>query len=403
MKFSYTARSADGALVSGTLDAHTRADAIEALRNKNTTPVSLVEARSFSLGKSAIFVSKRVKLSEKILFAKNLSGMLSAGLSISRALQVLLKQTTNHYLQTVITDILQSIDQGKTFSEGLQKYPSVFSNLFVSMVRAGEESGTLPQVLLEVKSILEKAYALNRKIKSALMYPMIIFIAIILIGILMFIFVVPTLTKTFKELGVALPATTRFIIFISDTISTHYILLAGILGVIAVGGYFAFRLSAVRRASDWLILRLPVIGGIAKEVNTARTTRTMASLLASGVTISRSLSITRDVLQNHFYKQIIARAEAVVQSGAPLSSVFREESKLYPLMVGEMMAVGEETGNLGTMLSDIALFYEAEVDAKTKDLSTIIEPVLMIFIGAAVGFFAVSMLSPMYSILDTIK
>lgn len=403
MKFSYTARNADGTLTNGTLEASTRADAIEVLRTKNTTPVSLTEHRSFSVGKSAIFVSKRVRLSEKILFAKNLSGMLSAGLSISRALQVLLKQTTNSYLKSIITDILEAIDQGKTFSEGLQKYPNTFSNLFISMVRAGEESGTLPQVLLEIKSILEKAYTLNRKIKSALMYPMIIFCAIILIGVLMFIFVVPTLTKTFKELGVPLPATTRFIIFISDTISNHYLLLAGIVGAIGVGCYFAMKLASVRRATDWFILHLPVIGGIAKEVNTARTTRTMSSLLASGVTISRTLSITRDVVQNHYYKEIITRAEAAVESGAPISSIFRAESKLYPLMVGEMMAVGEETGNLGTMLSDIALFYEAEVDAKTKDLSTIIEPVLMIFIGGAVGFFAVSMLSPMYSILDTIK
>ena len=402
MKFTYKAKNSEGAIVTEVLEASTRAEAIASVRSLGLIPVSIVGHRSFSFG-GAIFVSKKVKLSEKILFAKNLSGMLSAGLSISRALQVLVKQTQNIYFKKVINGLLATIDRGGTLSDGLTQYPDVFSPLFIAMVRAGEESGSLPAVLIEVETILEKSYALNRKIKSAMMYPAIIFCAIILIGVLMFIYVVPTLTKTFKDLGAELPATTRFIIFISDTLSNHFIVIVGVVAVLALGGYFAFRVKKVKERIDWVILHLPVIGMIAKEVNTARTTRTLSSLMSSGVTISRALSITEDVLQNHYYKEVIQKAGHEVEGGTPISKVFQESDKLYPLMVGEMMAVGEETGKLGGMLTDIALFYEAEVDAKTKDLSTIIEPVLMIFIGGAVGFFAVSMLSPMYSILNAIK
>jgi type IV pilus assembly protein PilC len=329
--------------------------------------------------------------------------MIRAGLPLSRALEVLNKQTVNVYFRSIILSLLETIDKGGTFSDGLAKYPTIFSSLFVSMVKSGEESGALPDSLSEIGVNLEKTYALNRKIKSAMMYPSIIVCAIFLIGILMFIYVVPTLTKTFKELNVELPLSTRIVVGISDLISNHLPLL--ILGIAVVGGaiFFAFRLPRTKRGIDFISVRLPVIGTLLKEVNAARTTRTLASLLASGVDISRAITITKEVLQNSYYKEVLMEVEQAIQKGEPMSRVFKAHVKLYPVMVGEMMEVGEETGKLSSMLLDIALFYEGEVDAKTKDLSTIIEPILMIFIGAAVGFFAVSMLSPMYSIMDNIK
>jgi type IV pilus assembly protein PilC len=403
MKFSYKARSTTGIVSEGVVEARDRVEAINTIRNMGVTPVFVnlkaggFLSMSFSLG------SGRVKLSEKILFTKNLSGMLKAGLPLSRALQVLSKQSKNKLLKKIIETLSETIDKGGTFSDGLAKYPKVFSALFVSMVKAGEESGGMPNALTEIGINLEKSYALNKKVKSAMMYPSIILAAIFIIGILMFIYVVPTLTKTFKELGTELPASTKLVIGISDLISNHLILL--ILGIATVVGLvlLAIKLPKTKRAIDWLIIRLPVVGTIVQEMNAARTTRTMSSLLSSGVTISRAIAITKEVLQNVHYKKVLEQVEIVVQKGIPISSVFKAETKLYPVMVGEMIEVGEETGKLGDMLLDVALFYEGEVDAKTKDLSTIIEPVLMIFIGVAVGFFAVSMLSPMYSIMDSIN
>jgi type IV pilus assembly protein PilC len=404
MKFSYKGRSVNGGIVTGVIEAADRSEAISDIRDTGVIPFSLREKKHLGFsGGGSISLFNGVKLSEKIMFTKNLAGMLRAGLSISRALQILTKQTKNKYFAGIIKILLETIDKGGTLSDGLAKHPKVFSSLFVAMVRAGEESGGLPDALIEIGINLEKTYALNRKIKSALMYPSIIIAAIFIIGILMFVFVVPTLTKTFKDLGTELPKSTKLVVGISDLISNHLLLLIlGILGFVALV-YMAFKLPVTKRGIDWLIVRLPVVGTMVTEANAARTTRTLSSLLSSGVTISRAIVITREVVQNVYYRRVLEKVESVVQKGEPMSSVFKENTKLYPIMVGEMIEVGEETGKLAAMLIDIAAFYEGEVEAKTKDLSTIIEPVLMIFIGAGVGFFAISMLSPMYSIMDSIK
>ncbi|MEK7227873.1 MAG: type II secretion system F family protein [Patescibacteria group bacterium] len=404
MKFSYKGRSKEGAVTTGVVEARDRTEAINAIRGLGFTPIFVNQKSglSFKLG-SISFGPGKVKLSEKILFTRNLSGMLKAGLPLSRALLVLSHQTKNAYLLKIVQTLSDTIDKGGTFSDGLAKYPKVFSALFVSMVRAGEESGGMPGALTEIGINLEKSYALNKKVKSAMMYPSIILAAIFVIGILMFIYVVPTLTKTFKELGAELPSSTKLVIGLSDLISNHLLLLVVGIAVLVFLVILAFRLPRTKKGIDWLVVRLPVIGTIVKEMNAARTARTMSSLLSSGVNISRCISITKEVLQNVYYKKVMEEVESVVEKGGTMSSVFKAQTKLYPVMVGEMIEVGEETGNLGSMLLDVATFYEGEVDTKTKDLSTIIEPVLMIFIGVAVGFFAVSMLSPMYSIMDSIK
>lgn len=401
MLFTYQARNTTGAMVSGRIEGHTKTEAIVTLRETGLIPVIIVEKKELTFSFDDLF--KRVKLGEKIIFTKNLAGMLRAGLPLARALVILKKQTTNTYFKTILDALTASIDNGETFSTGLAKHATVFSSLFIAMVKAGEESGGLPEALVEVGGNLEKSYNLNRKVKSALMYPMIILVAIFVIGILMFIYVVPVLTKTFKELNVDLPTSTKIVVWISDMISNHVGLL--LLGIVAVvmAGYFAMKRPVVRKFIDYISTRIPVVGVLVQEVNAARTARTLSSLLLAGVSISRAISITKDVLQNSYYKEVLAEIEEKVEKGETMSSVLQRHTDLYPIMVGEMIAVGEETGKLSSMLLDIAVFYETEVDAKTKDLSTIIEPVLMIFIGGAVGFFAISMLSPMYSLMDTIE
>lgn len=401
MLFTYQARNTTGVMVSGRIEGHTKTEAIITLRETGLIPITIVEKKQLSFTLDDFF--KRVKLSEKIIFTKNLAGMLRAGLPLARAISVLKKQTTNNYFKSILDSLTASIDNGETFSAGLAKHPTIFSGLFISMVKAGEESGGLPEALIEVGGNLEKTYNLNRKVKSALMYPMIILVAIFIIGILMFIFVVPVLTKTFKELNVDLPTSTKIVVWISDTISNHVgLLMLGIFALV-LGGYFAMKRPAVRKFADYMSTRIPVVGVLVQEVNAARTARTLSSLLLAGVSISRAISITKEVLQNSYYKEVLSEIEEKVEKGETMSSVLLRHTDLYPIMVGEMIAVGEETGKLSSMLLDIAIFYETEVDAKTKDLSTIIEPVLMIFIGGAVGFFAISMLSPMYSLMDTIE
>ena len=402
MKFSYKGRNASGALVAGTIAADTQTEAITLIRDSGVVPIIVEKKKGGSVSINIGF-GNRVSLADRIIFTKNLAGMLRAGLPLARALQVLGKQTSNAFFKSIIVVLIDTIDKGGTLSEGLAKYPKVFSSLFVSMVKSGEESGGLPAALLEVGSNLEKSYALNRKIKSALMYPSIILIAMVIIGILMFIYIVPTLISTFKSLGVTLPLSTRIVVAISDIVTKHLLLLVGGMVLVVGGLYLASKQPRTKRMLDYLSIKLPGVGPLVREINAARTARTLSSLISSDVDISRSISITRDVLQNSYYKDMLSEVEAVIQRGEPISRVFQSHLELYPVMVGEMVEVGEETGRLAGMLGDIATFYENEVDAKTKDLSTIIEPVLMIFIGGAVGFFAVSMLTPLYTIMNNIN
>lgn len=403
MKFSYKSKSKGGIENEGVLEAPDKFAAAKQIRDRGEVPLSIKNANEKSIANILKNISfGGVPLREKINFTKNLAGMLEAGLALSRALDVISKQTKNKKFKEVIEILVTTISQGGTLSDGMEKSPNVFPKLAVSMTRAGEESGSLAPALKEIGENMKKSYALTKKIKSAMMYPAVIMSAIFLVGVLMLIYVVPTLTATFASVGAELPSSTQFIIWISDTVKNNTLLLfLGIFTIVA-GVFFLFKNKKTQKYMNFLVLRLPVIGTIAKEINTARTARTLSSLLKAGVSMSRALAITQDVLTNYYYKQIIVESISSIEKGETLSSVFKSYTKLYPIMMSEMIEVGEETGKMSDMLLDVALFYEEEVDTKTKDLSTIVEPVLMIIIGVAVGFFAVSMLTPMYSLLENI-
>ncbi len=404
MKFKYKEQNKEGKTVEGVGEATDTFALAKEIRERGGIPLSIKE---FSEKENKNFLSfdflGGVSLSEKIMFTNNLSGMLSAGLSLTRAMSVLEKQTSNITFNNILKSLIDDVNKGGTLSSGMSKFPKVFSGVFVSMVKSGEESGNLPNTLKEIGVTLKKTYDLNRKIKGAMIYPSIIVGAIFIIGVLMMIFVVPTLTATFADIGVALPLPTQIIIFISNFLTQHYLLFTLVVGMIIGGGFMFARLKFTQRYFDSFILKIPMVGTLIQEMNTARTARTLSSLLSSGVDVSKALAITEEVLQNVHYKELIHKAIGSIEKGIALSISFKENVHLYPVMVGEMVEVGEETGKLSSMLTDIANFYENEVDNKTQNLSTIIEPILMIFIGVFVGFFAIAMLKPMYSVMDNIK
>lgn len=302
----------------------------------------------------------------------------------------------------ILGELNESISKGNTFSDSTKNYPEVFSQLFVSMVKAGEESGNLSLALNNIGMQMEKSYQLTRKIRGALMYPAVIFSLMAVIGVLMMVYMVPTLTSTFVGLGIKLPLSTRIIIAISDFLKGYFLFV--ILGTfISIFGLIvSLKTNRGKRLIDTIIIRIPVIGNIVKQINSARTARTLSSLLSSGVDIVIAIGVTKDVIQNHYYKDVLDEIQNVIQKGDQISTVFSAHNNLYPLFVGEMVSVGEETGKIGEMLLSVATFYEEEVDQQTKDMSSVIEPVLMIFIGVAVGFFAISMLGPTYSLADAL-
>jgi type IV pilus assembly protein PilC len=277
--------------------------------------------------------------------------------------------------------------------------PKAFSSLFVSMVKAGEESGNVSSSLGIVASQMEKSYLLAKKVRGALIYPAVIIAVMIVLAILLLIFMVPTLTATFEGIGVELPLSTRILIYLSNFMVEHTIVVLSAVILIVASAVSFLRSSMGRNIMDVFFLKIPVVSEMVKEFESARTTRTLSSLLSSGVEIIIALDVTIDVLQNHLYKDALKKARAAIEKGEPMSAVFIENDHLYPLFVGEMITVGEETGKISEMLLGVANYYEEEVDQKTKNLSTIIEPVLMIIIGIGVGIFAVSMLAPTYSLV----
>ncbi|MSU44596.1 type II secretion system F family protein [Candidatus Nomurabacteria bacterium] len=404
MFFLYKAKSKEGTITEGVLDAKDRISGAHDLRSRGFIPISITTKRKDFMSDLSFTknIFSRVSISEQIIFTKNLSGMLKAGLSLYRALSILKKQTKNPKLDNILVSLSEGISSGGTLSSELSKFPDVFSKLFISMTKAGEESGNLAGTLAEIGLNLEKAHSLTKKVRGALIYPGVILSAMVVIGVLMFAFVVPTLANTFKELGVTLPLPTRVLIFFGNFFSNNLILTFVLIVGIAVGGYFLFRAKFMAKYIDFFIIKMPVIGTMAKELNTARTTRTISSLLLAGVPITRAVEITGDVVQNIYYKKVLDEAKVAIEKGAPFSQVFEANNNLYPVMMSEMIQVGEETGKLSDMLLEISLFYETEIENKTKNLSTIIEPLLMIVIGAGVGFFAISMISPLYSILGSI-
>ncbi len=405
MLFSYTAKSKTGEIFESILEATDRFSLARDIRSRGYVPLSISEKKEGLEAKFSMITNifSKVKNAELIILTKNLSGMLKAGLSLYRALSVLKKQTKNPKLTKILTSLSSDINAGESFASALAKFPEVFSNLFVSMVRAGEESGNLAGALSDVGINLEKSNSLTKKIRGALIYPGVILSAMVIIGILMFAFVVPTLASTFTQLGATLPLSTRMLIFFGNFFSHNLILSFVIVIACALCIFSAFRAKFMAKYIDFTLMKFPVVKNLTKELNTARTARTVSSLLSSGVSITRALEITGDVVQNVYYKKVLVEAKIAIEKGAPFSQAFAVHTELYPVMMSEMIQVGEETGKLSDMLLQIALFYEEEVENKTKNLSTIIEPVLMIFIGAGVGFFAISMISPLYSILGSIN
>src|SRR3989338_8537922 len=360
MLFTYSAKSNMGEISEGMLESADRFSAAHDLRSRGLNPVSVEEKKAKTLEKFGTLPSifGKVSVAERIIFTKNLSGMIKAGLPLSRGLSVILKQTKNKELQKIVHSVLHDIDSGATFSSGLEKYPDVFSKLFTSMIRAGEESGNLSGALTDIGENLEKAHALTKKIHGALIYPGIIMSAMIVIGVLMFAFVVPTLASTFKELGVVLPLSTRILIFLGTFFSNNLILTFVTIIGSAFGLYLIFRAKFMAKYIDFIVIRIPIVGNLVKELNTARTARSMSSLLLAGVSITRAVEITEDVVQNIYYKKVLNQAKLALERGAPFSEVFEVNSKLYPIMMSEMIQVGEETGKLSDMLLQIALFYE---------------------------------------------
>ncbi len=402
--YLYTAKTKKGESQAGTLEAINKHELAAIVRQQGLvlisaeTTVQKEKAGRFNL-KDSFQKIGQISLVEKMVFSRHLSIMITAGLSLNQALGVLAEQTKNQKFKKIINRLEENVRRGQPLSDCLAKEPKTFNELFVNMVRVGETSGNLDKVFKILAEQMKKDHELISRVRGAMMYPAVIITAMIGIGILMMIMVVPKLTEIFTEFNMELPLSTQIIIGLSNFLKNHLLLgLMSLIGLIILLR-FGLKNKKVKRVLDKIYLHLPILGNLVQKVNAARFARTLSSLIDSGIAIVKALQVVAGTLGNIHFKEALINSAEQVQKGKELSLSLSGHKNLYPPMIIQMIQVGEQTGSLSDVLKNLADFYEEEIDNTTKNLSSIIEPVIMIIIGTAVGFFAISMIQPMYSMM----
>jgi len=341
----------------------------------------------------------RVKLPQKIFFTENLRVMIKAGLSLTEALRTLALQTDQKGFRTVIEELKADVEKGQSLAQALGKHQRLFEPIFINMIAAGEVSGTLEKTLEQLTTQMRKDYDLISKVKGAMTYPLVVLSATVLIGIGMMIFVVPQILSIFDEMGSEdLPLPTKILIAVTDFFKHDWpFALVGIIGLV-FGFLWFIKQPFGKRIWHRILLGMPIIGPIIKKINLARFTRTLSALLRTDIAIVQALTITADIVRNVYYHDAcLAMAEAI-KKGETISQVLERSPKLFPPLVVQMVAVGERAGTIDEMLEEIADFYEKQVDQIMGNLSSIIEPLLIIFLGAAVGGIALAIITPIYAL-----
>jgi type II secretory pathway component PulF len=404
MLFFYFAKNQKGENQTGQSEADNLHDLAGKLREENLILISaeLIEKRK----KDKIIDLKallekfgRVPLVEKMIFSRSLSLMVKAGLPLNEAMDILAKQSKNPRFSRIIRQIGIDISRGESFSVALSKYPNVFNKMYVGMIQVGETGGNLEEIMKILAIQLEKDHQLISRVRGALIYPAVIVLTMVGIGIFMMVSVVPKLTAIFSELNVELPLATQVVIGFSNFLKNYFILGSLFLIVFIIAVRFLMRVKEIKKELHKVYLRLPIFGKIIQKINSARFARTFSSLFQAGVPIVKGLTIVSETLTNYSFKESLLECSVKVQKGEELSKSLSAYGAVYPIMVIQMVKLGEETGNLSDVLKNLADFYEDDIDNTTKNLSSVIEPVLMLAIGLAIGFFAVSMIQPMYSIM----
>ncbi len=394
--FAYTARTLGGDLRSATIDAPSREDAVLQLRKLRLAVVKVDEAvrKPKAPGK--------VPLKDVVIFTRQFSTMINAGLPLVQALDILAKQSDNKALQQVTRAVVFDVESGTTVSDALSRHPRVFTDLYVNMVAAGEAGGILDTILMRLATFLEKADALMRKVKGAMIYPAVISgVAVICVTVLLWK-VIPVFETMFASVNLELPLPTRVVVGLSRFVNAYW---WAVLGGAAATGVLVRRYYATpdgKLVIDRLLLKLPVLGDVLRKAAVSRFTRTLGTLIASGVSILDGLEITAKTAGNRVISDAIMESRTSIAGGETIAAPL-QKSNVFPPMVISMISVGEQTGGLDEMLSKIADFYEEEVDAAVKALTSILEPVMIIIVGGIVGFVVISMYLPLFKVYDQIK
>jgi len=396
-QFTYTARAINGDLKSATLEAPSRDEVIKQLRQQRLNVVKIDEGTAAKRKRAG-----KIKMRDIVIFTRQFSTMINAGLPLVQALDILAQQSENPALKDITRQVVFDVESGNTLADAMRKQPRAFSELYVNMVAAGEAGGILDTILMRLAVFMEKNDALVRKVKGAMIYPsVIISVAVIAITVLL-IFVIPTFAAMFAEVNMTLPLPTRIVIGMSHFLKTYWWVMIGS----AVGSVFAFRkyyaTNDGKLQIDRLLLKAPVLGDVLRKSSVSRFTRTLGTLISSGVSILDGLEITAKTAGNRVVQDAIMESRASIAGGETIAAPLKK-SQVFPPMVISMIAVGEQTGGLDEMLAKIADFYDEEVDAAVSGLLALIEPLMIVFLGVVVGGMVVAMYLPIFDMVNAVQ
>ncbi len=407
MIFHYSALNSNGNKEEGDVDASSLDNAILIVQKKGFTTILEVKEKAGKEGNAFVFIKdklfkQKIKSKDIVLFSRQVSTLFEAGVSALRAFRLLAQENENKTLQEQILEVADDIEAGISLSEALSRRPELFSNFYVNMVKAGEESGKLNEVFMFLADYLDRNYELNQKIKKALTYPEFVIGTFFAIMIGMLTFVVPKMAKMFAEEGATLPLVTRIVLFLSDLFVKYGPITFPLLGV---AGFFFYKWSKTEEGSyiiDDYSLKMPVLKNLLQKIFLQRLADNMNMMLSNGVPIVKSIDITTSIVENKIYKALLARVSIKVQTGKAFSKALYEEP-LVPNILVQMVHIGEETGELAYILKNLALFYRRELDTAIDSMIGLIEPAMIVSLGIGVGVLVSAILLPMYALTDAIK
>lgn len=402
--YSYRASTHQGQSAAGIVEAPSVEAAASLLADKDLVVISLTETRQATAAEAVSkgLFKKKIKVRDIVIFTRQLSVLISANLPLVQALKVLNNQIANPALRAVVGEIATEVDGGMRLSRAFARHPKQFSDFYINIIRSGETSGKLDEILNYLADQMEKDYDLNSKIKGAMIYPIFIVGGLILVATLMMAFVVPQLTKVLTEANVELPFMTKALIFISNGIRGYWwALILLVVGIIF--GWKKYTASPSGEAKwDYLQLRLPVFGSLLQRIYLVRFSRSLGTLLVGGVPLTNALEIVADVVGNATYRELLNQTVKSVEDGNPIASIMAKHPKVIPPLVTHMLSVGEQTGRIDSVLGRITDFYSREINNLVQNLSTLIEPIIMVILGAGVAVLIMSIMLPMYSLSNAL-
>ncbi len=402
--FTYKVRDREGRLLQGQLEADSSDLVATKLRSMGYIPVAIDKTGGGAMKKELTIpgIGNRVKLTEVSVFCRQFATMINAGLSLIRALHILGEQTESKLLKEIITEVRLDVEKGSSLSQALARHPKAFNRLFVAMVKAGEVGGVLDSVLMQLASIIEKQVELKRKIKSAMTYPVAVLALVLLIVTAMLLFIVPTFESLYEDLGGVLPLPTRLLLVVSGLMTSYapFIFVAQVLFVVGFKKWISS--DGGRARWDAFKLKIPIFGKLVHKTAITRFSRTFAVLLRSGVPILEALEITSETVNNTVVAKAVLDVQSAVKQGESVAVPLSRHA-VFPPMVVQMLAVGEETGNVDEMLEKVADFYDAEIEAIVDALTSLLEPLLICVLGGAVGGMVVALYMPMFQIINLVQ